>query len=41
MPAPTVPGPLDGADFRGKTRSFTVMPGGTSWPTCRRCGSTI
>jgi hypothetical protein len=41
MPAPTVPGPLDGADFRGKTKSFTVLPGGKSWPTCRRCGSTI
>jgi hypothetical protein len=41
MPATTVPGPLDGADFRGKTRSFTVLPGGGGWPTCRHCGSTI
>ena len=41
MPATTVPGPLDGADFRGKTRSFTVLPGGSSWLTCRHCGSTI
>jgi hypothetical protein len=41
MPAPTVPGPLDGADFGGKSRSFTVLPGGKSWPTCKRCGSSL
>jgi hypothetical protein len=41
MPAPTVPGPLDGADFGGKTKSFTVLPGGKSWPTCGSCGSTF
>jgi hypothetical protein len=37
----TVPGPLDGAEFRGKTKSFTALPGGKSWPTCRACGSTL
>ena len=31
MRAPTVPGSLDGADFRGKTKSFTVLEGGGSW----------
>ena len=41
MPAPTGPGPLDGTDFRGKTKSFTVLDGGASWPTCRVCGSTL
>jgi hypothetical protein len=41
MPAPTLPGPLDGADLTGKTRSFTVLPGGKSWPTCKGCGSTL
>jgi hypothetical protein len=41
MPATTVPGPLDGADFRGKTRSFTVLPGGKGWPTCKACGSSL
>jgi hypothetical protein len=41
MPAPTVPAPLDGADFAGKSRSFTVLPGGKSWPTCNRCGSSL
>ena len=41
MAAPTVPGPLDGADFGGKTKSFTVLPGRGSWPTCRNCGSTL
>jgi len=41
MPAPTVPGPLDGGRFDGKTKSFTVLPGGKSWPTCRNCGSTL
>jgi hypothetical protein len=30
MPKTTVPGPLDGADFRGKTKSFTVLEGGGS-----------
>ena len=38
MPRTTV---LDGSDFTGKTRSFTVLPGGGSWPTFRHCGSTI
>jgi hypothetical protein len=34
--------PHDGGDdFRGKTRSFTVLPGGRGWPTCKGCGSTI
>jgi hypothetical protein len=41
MSRSTVPGPLDGADFLGKTRSFTVLRGGGSWPTCRVCGSTL
>jgi hypothetical protein len=41
MPKTTVPGPLDGADFRGKTKSFTVLAGGASWPRCRNCGSTL
>jgi hypothetical protein len=41
MPKTTVPGPLDGADSRGKTKSFTVLLGGKSWPTCRSCGSTL
>jgi hypothetical protein len=41
MPARTLPGPLDGAGFRGKSRSLTVLPGGASWETCRNCGSTL
>ena len=41
MPAPTVPGPLDGAEFAGRSKSFAVLPGGTSWPTCKSCGSTL
>ena len=42
MPAPTLPGPLDGADFTGKTSSVTTLPRAVgSWPTCRHCGSTI
>jgi hypothetical protein len=36
MPAPTLPGPLDGAEFGGKSKSFTVLPGGRNWPTCRK-----
>jgi len=36
MPKTTVPGPLDGTHFRGKTKSFTALPGGASWPTCVR-----
>jgi hypothetical protein len=38
MPRTTV---LDGSDYAGKTRSFTVLQGGGGWPTCRSCGSTI
>jgi hypothetical protein len=38
MPRTTV---LDGSDFAGKTKSFTVLPGGGGWPTCRSCGSTL
>ena len=30
-----------GSDFRGTSRSFTVLQGGAGWPTCRSCGSTI
>ena len=41
MPATTVHLPVGGSDFVGKTRSFTVLPGGGGWPTCRHCGSTI
>ena len=41
MPAPTVPGPLDGSEFAGKSKSLTVLRGGGSWPTCRVCGSTL
>jgi hypothetical protein len=42
MPAPTLPGPLDGADFTGKTRSITTLPRAVgSWPTCEGCGSTL
>jgi len=41
MPGTAVRHALDGADFRGKTKSFTVLPGGGSWPTCRSCGSTF
>ena len=41
MPATTVHPAIGGSDFRGKTRSFTVLPGGGSWPTCRHCGGTI
>jgi hypothetical protein len=38
MPATTV---LDGSDFAGKTKSFTVLQGGGGWPTCKSCGSTL
>ena len=39
MPAPTVPGPLDGADFRGKV---STPPTNRSEPTdCRHCGSQL
>ena len=38
MPRTTV---LDGSDFAGRTQSFTVLQGGGSWPTCKRCGSTL
>jgi hypothetical protein len=38
MPRTTV---LDGSEFAGKTKSFTVLQGGGSWPTCRGCGSTL
>jgi hypothetical protein len=38
MPRTTV---LDGSEFAGKTKSFTVLQGGGSWPTCKSCGSTI
>ena len=41
MPATTVHPAIGGSEFRGKTRSFTVLPGGGSWRTCRHCGSTI
>ena len=27
--------------YAGKTKSFTVLPGGGGWPTCRSCGSTL
>ena len=27
--------------FQREDTSFTVLPGGGSWPTCRHCGSTI
>jgi hypothetical protein len=38
----TVPHALDGLDFRGKTRTYTTLPRSAgSWPTCRRCGSTL
>ncbi len=40
LPQPYTP-PSAGPDFRGKTKSFTVLPGGGGWPTCRHCGSTI
>ena len=38
MPPTTV---LDGSEFAGKTKSFTVLHGGGSWPTCKACGSTL
>ena len=38
MPRTTV---LDGSEFAGRTKSFTVLHGGASWPTCKSCGSTI
>ena len=38
MPRTTV---LDGSEFAGKTKSFTVLQGGGGWPTCRGCGSTL
>lgn len=41
MPARTVHPAVGGADFKGTARSFTVLPGGRSWPTCRGCGSTL
>jgi hypothetical protein len=36
MPKTTVPGPLDGAEFRGKTESFTALPGGRRSQVRRR-----
>jgi hypothetical protein len=41
MSAPTLPGALDGGGPRFRSKSFTVIPGGKSWPTCRSCGSTL
>jgi len=41
MSKTTVLGPLDGADFAGRSKSFAVLPGGKSWPSCRSCGSTL
>ena len=41
MPKGKVTGRLDGGDFTGKTKTFTVLPGGRPWPTCKVCGSTI
>jgi len=41
MPATTVHPAIGGSDFRGKTRSFTVLPGGRHWATCKACGSTL
>ena len=41
MPKPKVSGPLDGAEFGGRSKSLTVLPGGKSWPACKRCGSTL
>jgi hypothetical protein len=38
MPATTV---LDGAEFAGRTQSFTRLPRSSSWPSCKRCGSTL
>jgi hypothetical protein len=38
MPRTTV---LDGSDFAGRTKTFTVLPGGGGRPTCRSCGSTL
>ena len=32
---------LDDSPFEGRTKSFTVLPGGGSWPTCKACGSTL
>jgi hypothetical protein len=32
---------FDDSPFEGRTKSFTVLPGGTSWPACRHCGSTL
>ncbi len=37
----TVPGPLDGGRFDGKTKSFTVIHGGAKRSTCKVCGSTL
>ena len=43
MPTHTVPGPLDGSEYRGKTTKggFTVLEGGRSYPTCRHCGTSL
>ena len=32
---------LDASGFAGRSRSFTVLPSGTGWATCRNCGSTL
>ena len=32
---------LNDTPYEGPSRSFTVLEGGKSWPTCRHCGSTI
>jgi hypothetical protein len=36
-----VQAPLDGGDFRGTSRSFTVLRGGAGWETCPDCNSTL
>jgi hypothetical protein len=41
MSKTTVPGPLDAAGFKGRSKSFAVITSGKSWPTCRACGSTL
>ena len=40
MPATSVHG-ADGGPFAGKTRSFTVLPGGRHGTACKGCGSTL
>ena len=32
---------LNDTPYAGRSRSFTVLPTGSNWPKCKRCGSTL